>query len=287
MTSRRSAPETRRPSSSLGLVSLRKPGHLTELLFLHEIATRPYGGLKPIAERIGVSVQASSYLYRRLAREGKVVVAGGRYQPTALGIETLHSTLSSIWSDLGDRMAQLRLIQRCRAVASVPLAAQTPVELYMRDGLMHARPGSAGPSRGIVASDARAGELVEVEQLEGILPLTPGPVRCIVLDVRRASEPSMPSRMREILRTVPPHAVLAAEGLEAVHLLSRATRRPSVRYGVAAAAREASLVGVPVVVLVTDERLPLLLEHLSEPGPSLPLEIQSLAGGARPASSRQ
>jgi predicted transcriptional regulator len=68
---------------------------------------------------------------------------------------------------------------------------------------------------------------------------------------------------------------LAAQGLEAYHLLARAVRRPVVRFAVAGACREASQVGVDATVLVLDQELPRLLQQFTGNDPP-PLEITPL-----------
>lgn len=263
-----------------GLLSLRRTGKLTEVLFLQEIATHPFGRLRPIAERLGVSVQAVSLVYRRLAREGKVGLVGGRYWPTPMGVDALHHSLASIRSDLEARFAALSMVQNCRAIAKRAIAQGTPVVLYLEDGLLHARPGKDGPSRGIATKGAEAGELVEVEQLKGILPITVGRVVCLTVPAK--GDLGGGSRASQLLRHLidrPRTDLLAAEGLEAVHLLREATDRPFTRLGVAAAAREAATLGMSVTVVVTDERLPSLLQQLSEHAPAVPFVVRTLALG--------
>ncbi len=272
MTSRRRLPEPP------GLHSLRRPGRLTEILFLHEVATHAYGRLKPIAERLGVSIQAASFLYRRLNQEGKVELMGGRYRATMAGIEDLHRSLDSLHSDLEDRMAKLQMVQKCRAIAHGPISAGAPVELFMEAGSLHARAGRRGPSRGIAVTDARPGDLIEVDHLSGILPLNAARVQCLVIRAGAVSSPLLKRQMQQLSAMLrdEPHSLLAAEGLEAVHLLGKMGLGPFVRFGVAAAARDAALLGVPVRILVTDERIPQLLHRLSEPTPRVEVEVRTL-----------
>ncbi len=269
------------PAATPGLLVLRKAGRLTEILFLHEVATRTYGRLQPIAERLGVSVQAASFLYRRLKREGKVDLVAGRYRATMAGIDDLHHALSTLRSDVEDRMAQLQVVQKCRAIARGPIAKGDPVVLFMEGGLLHARAGLTGPSRGLATRTAQDGDLLEVDRLSGILSLTPAPVRCLVVQTTsgpRADDAADRRKLSQLL-SEKPHGLLAAEGLEAVHLLRKVVHENFVRFGVAAAVRDAALLGVPVQVVVTDERLPPLLHRLSEPWPPLSVEIQMVSSG--------
>jgi predicted transcriptional regulator len=258
-----------------GLEHLRKAGRVTELLFLYEIATRPYARLKPIADTLGVSVQATSFLYRELSRQGFVQSVEGRYRPTVAGIAFLHASLNNIRDDLDERLAHLLIVRRCRAVAAANVKVGESVSLAMEDGILKVRPGRTGASTGRAAHSARSGELLEVVDLEGILPLVPGKVLCLVVPLSAVESPSARTKLSQELKGVP-YGLIAAEGLEAYHLLQRVTKAHITRFGVAASAREASQVGVPVVVAVTDDRLPLLLSSLSEKAPEPPVEVRSL-----------
>lgn len=259
-----------------GLLALMKPGRLTELLFLLELSTNPSGRLRPIADRLGVSVQTISLLHRRFRKEGKVTVVAGRYRATPAGIAELHSLISAIRADLDARMTELQLVRECRAIAAEDVRRDQPVVLFMDGGDLYARPGAGGASRGVVVRNARRGELVEVEQLEGVLPLPPAGVVCLVVPARATPTSShLVARLRKALG--PDNGqLLAAEGLEAVHLLRRTTPRPFVRFGVAAAARDAALLGVPVVVVVSDAHLRVLLQRLGEPSPAVPVEVRTI-----------
>ncbi len=259
-----------------GLLSLMKPGRLTEMLVLLELATRPTGRLRPIADRLGVSVQTISLLQRRFRREGKVALIGGRYHTTPAGVAALHAEVTSIRSDLDTRIAELQLVRECRAIAAEPVRVGTPVVLYMRDGDLYAREGSGGASRGVAQGNARPGELVEVRQLEGVLPLPPAKVLCLVVPTRSlASLSPVVPQLRRALAHTDDH-LLGAEGPEAVHAMRRSTSRSFVRFGVAAAAREAALLGVPAAVVVSDSYLTSFLQRLGEPGPSVPIDVRTI-----------
>ena len=260
-----------------GLLTLMRPGRLTELLFLLELSTNPSGRLRPIAERLGVSVQTISLLHRRFRREGKVAVVGGRYRATPAGVAELHARISAIRTDLDTRMSELQLVRECRAIAAGPIRAGESVVLFLDDGDLYARTGTAGPSRGVATRGARRGELVEVDRLEGILPMPPARLVCLVVPAKELRSPGrLIARLRRTLRSSGP-GLLAAEGLEAVHALRRATTRPFVRFGVAAAARDAALRGVPAIVVVSDAHLRVLLQRLAEPSPSVPVEVRTIA----------
>jgi putative transcriptional regulator len=252
---------------------------VSELLFLYACATEEPTQLRPIAEELGVTVQAVSHSYRQLASRGLAEVRGGHYLPTVRGVAWLHESLRRLGDDVGDRLRRLRVIRSCRAVATSALREGDPVSLEMRDGVLTAVRGGSGLSRGVAARRAAKGTLVEVGNLEGILPIT-----AALVTVRTISESDLldPRLGERLLLGIPPEApaLLMAHGLEAYHVLRGATDRPVTRFAVAAASREASQLGVPATVFVLDSDLPRLLAEFSGPAPP-PVRVLPLGRGRR------
>ena len=274
------SPSARPPATGEGLGSLRRSGSVTELLFLYSCATTEPPQLRPVAESLGLTVQAVSHSFRQLRRRGLVEVRDGRYLPTVEGVAWLHGTLSGLADDVRTRIARLHVIRSTRAVALAPVAAGAPVSLELRDGLLSARPGSLGPSRGVAVRPAATGALVEVGNLEGIVPLAPAVVAVRTL---RESDLDDPRLARRLAGALPgPDAILAAEGLEAYHALRRATSRPIARFAPAATCVEAARLGVPSTLFVLERDLPRLLASFGVPSPP-PLDVLPLGSSPRAA----
>lgn len=254
------APLRPRPAPRTGLPELRRRGAITELLFLFACTKDEPTQLRPIAEELELTVQAASHVFRQLQGRGLAEVVEGRYRPTVAGVAWLHAALGVLKDDVEDRLAHLNVVRSCRALALADLAEGTPVSLELREGLLAAGPDGGGASRGRVRTAARAGELVEIDHLEGILPIARGAVRILAVPARRLQDRGLRAELRRAVAATGP-SLLAAQGLEAFHLLSRITDRPVVRFAVASACREASLVGVGSTAVVLDEELAHLLQQ--------------------------
>ena len=263
----------------VGLAGLRRGGTVTELLFLYECATLEPTQLRPIAERLGLTVQAVSHAYRQLRRRGLVTVRDGRYRPTVEGVAWLHETLRRLGDDLWERIERLHVFRSTRALALEDLSEGSSVSLELRNGILSARSGSGGTSRGRVAQSARRNSLVEVTDLEGIVALTSAPIIVRTISPDDLADPHLGERVR---RSVPanPLALVAADGLEAYHVLSNAVSRPVLRFAAGTACLEASAVGVPSYVLVLESGLARLLTQFSGPSPPS-LEVAPLPGAGR------
>jgi predicted transcriptional regulator len=255
---------------------LRRSGAVTELLFLHECATREVSQLRPIAQRLGLTVQAASHIFRQLRRRGLAEVRNSHYCPTVAGIAWLHAAFGSVREDLDERLQQLHVIRSTRAVARGAIPANARVILEVRQGVLEARAGSKGASRGRARRATRNGQLVDVVELEGIVSLRSAEIRIVTLPDAEALDNRLLGRLRRLAREAP-EGLLAASGIEAYHWLQRAASRPVLRYAVTASAIEASKVGVPTTLVVLESDLPRLLARFDQPQPP-PITVERLQG---------
>jgi putative transcriptional regulator len=277
----------RRPSKSLlrgGLSTLRRSGAVSDLLFLYECETRDVGQLRVIADRLGLSVQAASHTFRSLSRKGFVELREGRYVPTVRGVDWLHSALGGVRDDLAERLDRLHIVRLTRAVATGPIAQGEMVTLEIRGGTLTAHPGSGRGSRGRAHSTAARGELVEVGELEGIVPLPHGRLTVLALPGDRLHDAALvPDTRGAVARR--PEGLLLAFGLEPSHLLAKAVpRRSVIRFGVAAAILEATRLGVDCTLVAVDRDLPRVFEQLE--GPDVPAVDFLALGGQRRRAPR-
>ncbi len=258
---------------------------VSDLLFLYECETREVTNLRSVAERLGLTVQAASHTYRSLSRRGMVELSGGHYRSTVEGVDWLHSALGSVRDDLADRLDRLHIVRTTRAVATGPIEKGARVALEIRAGTLTARAGASRGSRGRAQSRAAAGELIEVGELEGIVPLPHGHLRVLPLSVDRLHDPALVAETRTVVAATP-EGLLLAFGLEAGHVLGRASpHRTVIRFGVAAAIVEATRMGVDCTLVVIDRDLPRLFEQIG--GTDVPpVEFLALGGDRRPRGSR-
>jgi putative transcriptional regulator len=257
---------------------------VTELLLLYDCDTREVPHLKGIAARLGVTVQAVSHSFRQLRRQGLIEVRRGLYRPTVAGTAWLHASLGDLRRDVDRRLDRLPVVRSARAVAARPLRAGESVSLTIVDGTLTARPGGEGPSHGLAAASVQAGALVRVTDLEGVVPISRGEIRVVTLPTDSLGSRATVAALRSFLRSSG-GGLLAAHGGEAAHLTRQASDRPVVRFGAAAAAQEASAVGVDATVVVLDEELPRFLEPFQGPDPP-PISVVRL-GDAKPRRRRQ
>ncbi|MGM0592464.1 MAG: MarR family transcriptional regulator, partial [Halobacteriota archaeon] len=196
----------------------------TRFRILVEIADRqPAVSQGEIADAVGVTSQAVSEYIRGLVEDGLVEKeARSRYRVTKEGVDWLFQEAKSI-RRYADHVTEdvLESVEEDAAIALDDLEADQTVTLSLRDGLLHADPGDAGPATGIATRDAAAGDDVSVSGFEGVIDSQPGKVTVFQVPPVRAGGSSR-VESATLASACERAGVVAAAGVEAVVALRRA-----------------------------------------------------------------
>jgi len=89
----------------------------TKLLILLEITIVSHSKLKPIADRLGITVQGISEYIKIMQSEGLVHITGGGYKATKKGVQFLHENIRDLKEFVERTMKRLEVIDLCAAIA--------------------------------------------------------------------------------------------------------------------------------------------------------------------------
>jgi putative transcriptional regulator len=236
----------------------------TKLLILLEAARDPNVKLKSIAGRLDMTVQGVSEYMRRMRDEGLIHEIGG-YRPTKKGVQFLHENLRELREFVEDSWKEAMIITSCSALAMTEISKGGEVGLFMENGILRAYSGKRSSSTGIADSDAGAGEIVVVKELEGIVDLRPGKIH--MLNVHRSllseKETGKISDLKRRIGKVK-GAIVAVHGLEAQVLADRLGLKVDARFGSIESAIEACQKGLDVLLLVSSEFADDVLNRVKE-----------------------
>ncbi|WP_276281257.1 winged helix-turn-helix transcriptional regulator [Halorussus caseinilyticus] len=225
----------------------------TRFRILAEIADRqPAVSQGEIAEAVGVTSQAVSEYIRALVEDELVEKEGrSRYTVTKEGVDWLLREATDV-RRYADHVTDdiLGSVQEEAAIATDDVEEGDSVTLSLRDGLLHATPGEAGPATGVATTDAEAGADVGVTGFEGIIDFDPGSVT--VFQVPPVRSGGATATDTDALTAACESAdLVAAAGVEAVVALRRADCSPATTFAAGEVAAEAAGRGLDAIVVAT------------------------------------
>ena len=234
---------------------LRNKNLTTRFQILVEIASSgPDIQQRDIAQKLAVTPQAISDYVRQLTEEDLLASDGrSRYRVTNEGVNWIIKVLRELRGYNTFIEKAITNISVCAAIADSNLVKGQPVGLEMKEGLLFATEKVGEGAKGIVCSDARAGEDVGVSNIDGIVSLEIGKVTILeVPSVQRGG-----SRMVYIDRLkgeIGGRRLVGAIGIEALTALRKLDSKLVYAYGVTEVAIEAANSGLrPLIVCVDDE----------------------------------
>lgn len=236
----------------------------TKLLILLEAARDPNVKLKAIAGRLGMTVQGVSEYMHRMREEGLLHEIGG-YRPTKKGVQFLHENLQELRKFVEESWKGTMIITSCSALAMDSISKGERVGLFMDDGLLCAYSGKDSTSTGVAECDARAGEIVIIKDLEGIVELRPGKI--YMLRAHRAMLTGDDAKQMSVLRhriNVARGAVVAVHGLDAQVLAKQLGLMTDIRFSPIESTIEASQKGLDVLLIISSELADDLLARVKE-----------------------
>jgi len=244
---------------------LRRKRNATRYRVLVEIAaSQPAVSQREIADVIGVTAQAVSEYVGELVDTGYIEKKGrGRYRITKEGVDWVLSRTDEL-SAFTDYVAEevLGQVDIEPAIATEAVAADEPVALSMRDGILHATPRTEGRASAVAVTDAAPGEAVGVSEFQGLLDYEPGVVTIATLPPVGNDGP-MPTPNR-LAQSTAQHDRLAVAGVEAVAAVREAGLEADIRFGTPQALEAAAARGLDVLLVAVETTVSAHTDRLRE-----------------------
>ena len=256
-----------RPKNSMRNV-LRDKGESTDFQILLEVLrAQPHVKQKDVADAVGITVQAVSKHFKKLAREGFLEVGAERvdYRLTPKATEKLDDYLKGLSSYAAKIKSDLKIERLLPALATKNFGDGEKVGIVMKEGVLYAvQPDHADAEAcGITAQTAKAGEDVGLRDVQGkvktrqgkvvivrLPSITEGGSRAVDLaKVKRLYEEFKPERIGVI--GVVGRAVLNKLGLQA-----------DLDFGITRATALAAERGLNVFVLVVGRMVNRVIEEI-------------------------
>jgi putative transcriptional regulator len=236
---------------------LRSKRNATRYQILVQIAERqPAVNQQEIADAIGITAQAVSDYLQELGEQNYVDKQGrGRYEVTKEGVDWLISQTDQLRHYVehvsSDVIGQVEIET---AIATTAIEEGETVSLTMRGGVLRAMAGGTGDATAVAVTDAASGQDVGITNFEGVVDYELGTVTVVSIpQVQNGGSGAVdPSRIESLAAE---HDLLAVSGVEAIVVAEAAALDPDIRYGSAAAVREAAAKGLDILLVCSTDRL--------------------------------
>jgi len=245
------------------MYTLRDKRLATRLVILSELVHNRYSTLKPLAERLDLTIQAISDYLKGMDEEGLTCKVEGIFKPTREGVDYLHRNYIELKRFLEEEIHDLDILDMCGAIARTKIKEGDKVGMFMEKGELVAYANRESISCGVALQDARSGEDVGISDLSGIVELTQGKITLIVVESIRSGgtrELDLDSIKRHVKKQRA--ALLGALGIVSQVTAKKAGLKLDFKFATTACALDAASKGEDVCVLVDSELLPEALRSI-------------------------
>ncbi len=247
---------------------LRDKGENTEFQILLEVLrAQPHVKQKDVADAVGITVQAISKYFKKLAREGFLEVGSERadYGLTSKAMEKLDDYLKSLSSYTARVKNDLKIERLLPALATQHVKKGEAVGIIMKEGVLHAvKPQHRdAEATGVAAQDAEAGEDVGLREVCGKVKTRQGQV----LIVRLPSITEGGSRAVDLAKVKRFHDEFHPDRIGVIGVVGRAVLnklglRADLDFGITRATALAAERGLNVFVLVVGRMVNRVIEEI-------------------------
>lgn len=247
---------------------LREKGEFTKFQILLEVMrNQPHVKQKEIGDKLGITIQAVSKYFKKLAREGLLTSGSERadYRITPKAAARLHDELSSLESYVAAVKHEIKIERAWPAIATDPVKAGEEVGLVMKEGVIYTVDSNdpVAEAKGTALIDARAGEDLGLRDLRGKLKLRHGRILIVKLpSIRKGgSRATDLEKVKAFYDEFRPNRI-GVMGAVGRAVLNKLGLKADLEFGISSAAAVAASRGLNVFVLVVGRMVNRMIEEI-------------------------
>ena len=229
--------------------------------------SQPHVKQKDVADAVGITVQAVSKHFKKLAREGLLEVGSERadYRLTPKANDKLSDYLKSLNSYTARIKSDLKIERLLPALATQPIKEGETVGIIMKEGVLYAvspdHPDAE--AHGIAAQDAQPGEDVGLSDLQGKVKTRQGRVVMVRLpSIREGGSRAVDlAKVRRFYEEFHPDRV-GVVGVVGRAVLNKLGLRADLDFGITRATALAAERGLNVFVFVVGRMVNRVIEEI-------------------------
>jgi putative transcriptional regulator len=251
-------------------ILLKNKSEFTQFQILFEVMrNQPHIKQKDIADKLGITIQAISKYFKKLAKEGYLEVGSERadYHLTPKGIVKLQEDIRNLETYVNEIKKDLKTEHAWPAIATQPVKAGEQVGLIMKEGIMYtvAANNPMVEAKGTALTDAQKGEDLGLKDLHGKLKGKQGKILIVKLPsiTKGGSRATDLSKIEAYLKEFKPDRI-GVMGAVGRAVLNKLELKPDIEFGIGRSAAIAASRGLNVLVLVVGRMVNRMIEEIDE-----------------------
>jgi putative transcriptional regulator len=247
---------------------LRDKGEFTKFQILFEIMrNQPHIKQKDISDAIGITIQAISKYFKKLAKEGFLEAGSERadYRLTAKATAKLRDDLRNLESYVLSIKHEMKIERALPALATQPVKAGQEVGIIMKEGIMYtvAKDNPTAEAKGTAMTNANEGEDLGLKNLHGKVKLRQGKILIVKLpSIRRGGSRAVDlAKVKVFYEEFKPDRV-GVMGAVGRAVLNKLGLKADLEFGISSAAAIAASRGLNVLVLVVGRMVNRMIEEV-------------------------
>jgi len=254
-----------KPSQNL---ILRDKGEFTKFQILFEVMrNQPHVKQKDISDALGITIQAVSKYFKKLARDGFLEVGSERadYRLTPKAVEKLREDIKYLERYVTSIQREMKVEHYFPAMAAKPIKKGEKVGLMTKKGVLYAVAENNPESEafGIATTDANRGEDVGLKDLQGKLKMKQGKILIVKLpSIRQGGSRAVDvAKVKAFYDEFQPDRV-GVMGAVGRAILNKLGLKADIEFGISRAAAIAASRGLNVFVLVVGRMVNRVIEEI-------------------------
>ncbi len=249
---------------------LKEKGEFTKFQILFEVMRhQPHVKQKDISDKLGITIQAISKYFKKLAKEGYLEAGSERadYRITTKGTVKLQEDIRNLETYLNEIKKDLKVEHAWPAIATKQVKAGEEVGLIMKEGIMYtiAADNPLSEAKGTTLTDAKAGEDLGLKDLKGKLKGKQGKIIIVKLPsiTRGGSRATDVTKIEAYIKEFKPERI-GVMGAVGRAVLNKLELKPDIEFGIGRSAAIAASRGLNVLVLVVGRMVNRMIEEIDE-----------------------
>ncbi|MEM2099447.1 MAG: winged helix-turn-helix transcriptional regulator [Candidatus Bathyarchaeia archaeon] len=247
---------------------LSNKSELTKFQILFEVMrNQPHVKQKDISDQLGITIQAVSKYFKKLAAEGLLEAGTERadYRLTPKAAEKLQVDLKTLENYVAAVKREMKFKRVWPAIAAQPIKAGDEVGLVMKQGITYAI-SSHDPeaeAKGIALINANQGEDVCLRDLRGTIKVKHGKILIIKLpSIRQGGSRAVDlAKVRRLYEEFRPDRI-GVMGTVGRAVLNKLALKADIEFGISRAVAIAASRGLNVLVLVVGRMVNRMIEEI-------------------------